>query len=107
MLYELRMYDIVPGRMPAILDRFRDDTIKLFAKHDMKVTQFWIDADEASNRLYYLVEHADMDARNLNYERFRADPEWLEVRRVSEQDGPLVDKQESVFMKNAPFFQRQ
>ncbi|MDQ0885692.1 hypothetical protein QFZ81_000780 [Paenibacillus sp. V4I9] len=36
MLYELRIYQVVPGRMQAILDRFRDDTIRIFAKHDMR-----------------------------------------------------------------------
>ncbi|WP_219834210.1 NIPSNAP family protein [Paenibacillus sp. R14(2021)] len=105
MLYELRIYDVHPGKMQTIRDRFRDHVIALFAKHDMRITLFWEDAEEVNNRLYYVVEHDDMDARNLNYERFRADPEWIEVKRVSEQGGPIVKKQESIFMKNAAFFQ--
>ncbi|MFD2614834.1 NIPSNAP family protein [Paenibacillus gansuensis] len=40
MLYELRIYQVVPGRMQAILDQFRDGTIGIFAKHNMKVTNF-------------------------------------------------------------------
>ncbi len=90
--------------MKAIQDRFRDHVLALFAKHGMNVTQFWEDWDESENRLYYLVEHEDMDARNLNYDRFRSDPEWLAIKQVSELDGPLVAKLESLFMKNAAFF---
>ncbi|ACT01762.1 NIPSNAP family protein [Paenibacillus sp. JDR-2] len=104
MLYELRIYDMHPGKLQAIKDRFRDHVIGLFAKHDMKITLFWEDQDEANERLYYVVEHADMDQRNLNYDRFRNDPEWIEVKRVSELDGPLVKKQESIFMKDVSFF---
>ncbi|MGO4546402.1 NIPSNAP family protein [Paenibacillus sp. 2TAB23] len=107
MLYELRIYDVHPGKMKAIQDRFRDHVIPLFMNHGMKVLRFWEDADEANNRLYYVVEHANMEMRNLNYDRFRSDPEWIEVRRISELDGPLVLKQESVFMKNTDFFENK
>ncbi|RED58600.1 NIPSNAP family protein [Cohnella lupini] len=107
MLYELRVYDIHPGKMKVIQDRFRDHVISLFMKHDMKVTQFWEDFDEANNRLYYVVEHANMEMRNLNYERFRNDPEWIETKRITELDGPLVNKQESIFMKNTTFFENK
>lgn len=107
MLYELRIYHMNPGKMPIIKDRFKDHVITLFAKHDMKITHFWEDVDEASNRLYYVVEHANMEMRNLNYDRFRSDPEWIEIKRVSELDGPLVNKQESIFMKDVAFFQNK
>ncbi|KRF13401.1 NIPSNAP family protein [Paenibacillus sp. Soil787] len=104
MLYELRIYDVNPGKMKVIQDRFRDHVIQLFMNHDMKVTHFWEDSEDANNRLYYVVEHDNMEMRNLNYEHFRNDPEWIEVKRISELDGPLVKKQESIFMKNASFF---
>jgi hypothetical protein len=104
MLYELRVYHVAPGKMQVIQDRFKDHVIALFGKHGMKVTLFWEDIDEASNRLYYVVEHANMEMRNLNYERFRQDPEWIELKRVTELNGPLVSKQESIFMKDVAFF---
>ncbi|MDR6550055.1 NIPSNAP family protein [Paenibacillus qinlingensis] len=107
MLYELRIYDVNPGKMRVLHDRFRDHVIALFAKHGMKITQYWEDSNEANNRLYYIVEHPSMEMRNLNYERFRNDPEWIEVRRVSELDGPLLSKQESIFMKNVAFFENK
>jgi hypothetical protein len=107
MLYELRVYDVNPGKMKAIQDRFRDHVIQLFMKHGMKVTHFWEDSDEANNCLYYVVEHANMEMRNLNYDRFRNDPEWIEVKRISELDGPLVNKQESIFMKDVSFFENK
>ncbi|WP_307447761.1 NIPSNAP family protein [Paenibacillus sp. V4I3] len=93
-LYELRVYDVNLDKMKVIQERLRDHVVQLFMNYGMKVTQFWEDLNEANNRLYYVVEHANMEMRNLNYDRFRNDPEWIEVKRISELDGPLVNKQE-------------
>ncbi|KRF04854.1 NIPSNAP family containing protein [Paenibacillus sp. Soil766] len=102
MLYELRIYHVNPGKMQALHERFRDHVIDLFSKHGMKITHYWEAIHELNNRLYY-VEHDNMESRNLNYERFRNDPEWIEVKRISEMYGPLLNNQESIFMKNAAF----
>ncbi|WP_373228736.1 NIPSNAP family protein [Cohnella sp.] len=106
MLYELRIYQVIPGRMQALLDRFRDDTIRIFAKHSMRVTNFWEDADESKNRLYYVLEHQDAASRERNYKAFREDPEWLELRGRTEENGPLHEKVDIIYMNQVPFFQR-
>jgi hypothetical protein len=104
MLYEMRVYDVSPGKMEAIIERFDKHVVALFDKHGMTIKHFWVDADDANNRLFYVVEHSDMETRNANYERFRADPAWIEAKRLSELDGSLTQKQESIFMQNAAFF---
>ncbi|SFB45468.1 NIPSNAP protein [Cohnella sp. OV330] len=103
-LYEMRVYDVSPGKMEAIMQRFDRHVVALFEKHGMTIKHFWLDSDDANNRLYYVVEHPDMVTRNENYARFRADPEWIEAKRLSELEGPLTQKQESIFMKKAAFF---
>jgi hypothetical protein len=103
MLYELRIYHVVPGRMQAILDRFRDDTISIFAKHNMKVTEFWVDADESKNDLYYILEHQDMASRERNFQEFLEDREWLELKERTEQNGPLYESIDIIYLRNAPF----
>ena len=40
MIYELRTYEVVPGRMPALHKRFAETTLGLFAKHGIKVVGF-------------------------------------------------------------------
>ncbi|NQX58186.1 NIPSNAP family protein [Paenibacillus qinlingensis] len=107
MLYELRIYHVNPGKMQVLHERFRDHAIDLFLKHGMKITHYWEDINESNNRLYYVVEHDNMETRNQNYERFRNDPEWIEVKRISEMDGPYLNNQESIFMKDTSFFQNK
>ena len=36
MLYELRVYDCVPGRLPDLLNRFENITLDLWQKHGIK-----------------------------------------------------------------------
>ena len=46
LLYELRTYTTVDGRLPALHARFRDHTLKLFEKHGMKNVVYLVPTDE-------------------------------------------------------------
>ena len=102
MIYELRIYHIHDGRMEAIHERFSNHTLKLFEKHDMRTVDFWKDAQE-NNKIYYILEHQDKEARDKNFEAFVNDPEWIEVKRQSELSGPIVEKIENFFMERTPY----
>lgn len=102
MLYELRTYFIYPGRMEAIHRRFSEHTLKLFVKHGMRTVDFWENAD-GDNVIYYVLEHEDRETREKNWAAFMADPQWQEVKRRSERDGPIVERVESVFMTRVPY----
>jgi hypothetical protein len=104
MLHELRIYYIHQGKMQAINDRFSNFTLRIFAKHGMRVTEFWEDIDAEHNRLYYVVEFDNMEDRDRKWEAFRSDPEWQKAKGESEQAGPIVEKVESIFLKRASYF---
>ena len=71
----------------------------------MTIKHFWVDADTANNRLYYVVEHPNMESRNANYERFRAIPNGSKSSGCRDCEGPLTQKHgEIIFMHNAAFF---
>jgi hypothetical protein len=91
-VYEERIYTIAPGKMPAILNRFRDHALRLFRKHGIHVVGFWMtDIGEHSlGELVYICSYTDLNARQAAWQAFRDDPEWQEARRASEVDGPLV-----------------
>lgn len=104
MIYELRTYDIHPGKMKAIHDRFTNHTLHIFAKRGMKVVDFWEDTDPSNNRIYYVMEFKDKETRDQCFEQFGKDPEWLKVKAESEKDGPIVAKVESIFMQRVPYW---
>lgn len=102
MIYELIICHIEPGKMESIHRRFSLVTLELFRKHNLKVIDFWEDAEERE-RLYYIVEHESMESRNANFEAFQNDPQWFKAKYLSEINGPLVEKVESFFMRRVPY----
>ncbi len=92
MIYEIREYTTVPGRMPALVKRFTDHTLRLFARHGMECT--FLSTTElganSNNELVYVMAFESYDEMATKWAAFQSDPEWLEVKRVSETDGPIV-----------------
>ena len=41
MIYELRVYRALPGRMPALLKRFETRTLKIWERMDIQQVGFW------------------------------------------------------------------
>ncbi|CAG7658943.1 NIPSNAP family protein [Paenibacillus allorhizosphaerae] len=105
MLYELRIYTMHEGRMEAILQRFSQHTLGIFERLELKVYDFWID-QTGLPKLYYVMEYKDMEERQRLWGAFLQDPEWIEVKRTSEESGPIIEKIEGIFMNRADFFIR-
>src|ERR1051326_4283719 len=107
-VYELRTYTATPGKLDAVLARFRDHTCKLFEKHGMVNIAYWVPmdpADGAGEKLVYLLEHKSREAAKESWKNFNADPEWQAGRKASEADGKIVAKTESVFLELTGFLQ--
>ena len=102
MLYELRDYEIVPGKMKAIIDRFQNVTLKLFKKHDIRVLMFWEPVIGTTNHLIYLVEWNSLAEREKCWDAFAADPEWIAARAESEKDGQIVAKVTNTILREIP-----
>jgi|SRR6185503_13903469 len=104
-IFELRTYTPAPGKMEALLARFRNHTCKLFEKHGMKNIGYWVSIEkpDAEPRLIYILAHKSREAAAESFKAFGADPEWQTARAESEKDGRLTAKVESVFMNPTDF----
>ena len=90
MIHELRVFHCVPGRLPALLKRFENDTLRLFEKHGIQQVGFWTVAiGESNNDLFLILQWESLAEREQKFVAFAKDPEWLEARRKSEEHGPL------------------
>ncbi len=108
MIYELRVYHIVPGKQNDLLARFRDHTDGLFARHGMKSLAYWTPLDEPakSTTLIYILQHPSREAAAANWQSFQNDPEWISVRDKSQENGKLVVSIDSTFMAMTDFSPR-
>jgi len=103
MLYEWRIYNVVPGKIDALNDRFRKHTVRLFEKHGIKPVGFWQAVVGTTNVLYYMLEWESMAHREKAWNSFQTDPEWVKVAEESEKDGPLVQNITNRLLKPTPY----
>ena len=91
MIYEMRVYRCVPGRLPALLNRFATITLKLWEKHGIKQAGFFTTVVGESNQdLTYFVAWESLADREKKWAAFQADPEWIAKRAETEKDGAIV-----------------
>lgn len=99
MLYELRIYEAVPGRIGALHDRFANITRHFFEKHGIIVIAYWEDLIGTSNRLLYVVEWQDLAHRERAWGAFQSDPDWISARAKTEESGPIVERIVNTIMR--------
>jgi len=104
MIYELRIYHVMPGRMEDLNRRFREHTMKLFAKHGVKVVGFWQTVIGDSDELIYITTFEDMNHRQRAMDAFARDPEWLKARQESEANGVLVARVTNRILKPTDYW---
>ena len=90
-LFELRTYTTAEGRLPALLQRFRDGELKLFEKQGMTNVAYFTPV-EMPNTLIYVVAHKDEAAMKKAWNGFRNDQEWQQLWEQSTKDGKIVIK---------------
>ena len=103
MIYELRSYEVVPGRMPAMHARFQNHTIGIFRKHGIEVVGFWDVVIGTSNVLHYILRFDDLGHRERAWATFLTDPDWQRVRAESEKDGPIVARIRTEIWRPTPY----
>ena len=91
MIYELRIYECLPGRLPALLKRFSDHTLALWDKHGIRQAGFFTTlVGESNQHLTYLLAWESLAERETKWTAFATDPVWLKARDESERDGQIV-----------------
>jgi len=103
LLYELRTYHAEPGKLEALLTRFRDHTCKLFEKHGMTNVGYWVPVENKDNLLIYLLSYPDKAARDASWKGFGSDPEWKKAAAASEANGKLVGKIDELYLNSTDF----
>jgi len=99
-VFELRTYTAPDGKLGDLHKRFRDHTLRIFAKHGMTSVVYLSPMDQplAQNTLVYLLAHPSREAAKASWSAFINDPEWKKVSSESQVNGPIVSKVESMFL---------
>jgi hypothetical protein len=74
MIYELRVYTALPGRMPDLLARFKDHTVSIWQKHGIIPVGFWTTLIGHSTReLTYILAWNSLADREIKWAAFQSD----------------------------------
>lgn len=91
MIYELRVYRPMPGKLPVLLRRFKDHTLKIWERLGIRPIGFWTTViGENNQQLTYMLAWESMTEYEKLWRTFAADAEWIRVEAESERDGPIV-----------------
>ena len=96
---ELRVYDTLPGRLPALHDRFANHTMALFERHGIQNVAYWTEDVGTNNRLVYMLGYESLGDREKSWASFGADADWKKAREASEADGSIVRRSRHRIMR--------
>lgn len=82
-VHQLRVYEIFDGNKKAFHERFRDHAMRIMARYDFKILAMWESRRDGRTEFVYLLEWPDDETMKDRWVKFLADPEWIEIKRVT------------------------
>lgn len=91
MIYEVREYVPVAGRLGDVIDLFKTEVVPLFKKHDMELVHVGSTTlgDNSFNELIYTMRFRDLAELESKWAAFIQDPQWDAALSEREESGPL------------------
>jgi hypothetical protein len=91
MIYELRVYRCLPGRLPAMLHAFSTVTLKVWERLGIKQVGFWTTlVGESNTELTYMLAWESLADREKKWAALEADPEFNAGLVAFTKDGPML-----------------
>ena len=91
MIHQLRIYEIFDRNKAAFHERFRDHSARIMRKYGFDIAAMWESKTPRRTEFVYLLRWPDEGAKNAAWEKFMADEEWKEIKRVTKAaHGDLV-----------------
>ena len=104
MIYELRVYHCMPGRLPDLIKRFDTITLKLWEKHGIRQAGFWtVVVGDNNQDLYYMLQWESLAEREKKWTDFMSDPQWISARAESERDGAIIQNARNQILQPTAF----
>ena len=104
--FDLRIYSVLPGKLDAFRNRWRDFAVPIYERHGLHSIGWWVaekkDAD-GNDQFVCLLAGESVEAIQRSIAAFHADPEWQRVEKETEKHGKLRSSVESFKMKPADF----
>jgi hypothetical protein len=103
-IFEMRTYTANEGRLPALLQQFRDQ-LPLFEKHGMPAVLYTVGAEapRSNDTFIYILAHESRESARKSWAGFVADPVFRAAAQKADSGGKAVAKIESIFLNPTDF----
>ena len=99
MIFELRLYSVVPGRLADLHARF-ERLPPLFARHGIEcVGQWTATTGPRAPHFMYLMVYRDFAQREATWASFAGDADWLALRTQTNAGSEIVDRFDLWFLR--------
>ena len=104
MIYELRIYQCIPGKLPAPAQAVRDQDPRHLEEARHPADRLLDRADRRrQQRPALLLAWESLAEREQKWNAFQADPEWHKARDESEKDGLFIANIKTSFLRPTAF----
>jgi hypothetical protein len=91
MVQQLRIYEIFEHNKDAFLARFNEHSSRIMRRYGFTIEARWLATTERRTEFVYLLTWPDEATLRSAWAAFRADEEWIEIKRVTKAEhGDLV-----------------
>jgi len=91
-VFNLRIYSVLPGKLDAFRNRWRDFAVPIYERHGLHSVGWWV-ADQkdagGNNQFVCLLAGESIPAILRSIEAFHKDDEWIRVEKETEATGKL------------------
>ena len=105
-VFDLRIYFVLPGKLDAFRDRWRDHAVPIYERHGLHSVDWWVaekkDAD-GHDQFICLLAGESIAAIQISIGEFHQDSEWQRVEKETEKDGKLRSGVEAFKLLPADF----
>ncbi|MDI6024656.1 NIPSNAP family protein [Corticibacterium sp. UT-5YL-CI-8] len=102
MIRELRRYECLPGKLPAVVQRFRVDALPIWSEIGFRPLGFWTTViGDHNEALHYMLSWNNLAEREEKWQVFASDTRWIEIRKRTEANGPLVARIANTILRDA------
>ncbi|WP_313807230.1 NIPSNAP family protein [Sphingobium sp.] len=103
MIYEIRLYTVVPGRLDVAYRRFQHHLPALFERHGVRNVGRWTASAGPNGPMYvYMMAYRDLGERERQWQAFYGDADWHEVRAATQGTEEATERFDLFFLRTMP-----
>lgn len=90
--FDLRIYSVLPGKLDAFRNRWRDFAVPIYARHGLNSIGWWVAEQKdagGNDQFICLLAGQSIPAILKSIGEFHQDAEWQRIEKETEADGKL------------------